>query len=341
MTDFGRRRFLMSAGAGIAILGLPSAECLMAEEAVQSISRLKLANLLKDEFNIPGRIIDEALAEAAFQPSVIERMNRPYEARPYVEYRPLFVHPRLARLGREYLAEHDRIFDEAWRRYGVQKEIIASILGMETHYGRSIGKDRVLDSLFTLATGYPRRADFFRKELGHFLTMCQEESLSPGTPVGSYAGAFGTTQFIPSSFRGYAVDADGDGKRDVWNSPADIIHSVAHYFYKHGWDGDRPVAYWLDEVPTKPALKKQRELELKQWSDVQNLNRAGLPALPAPWKADDKVSLADFDTADGLRTALIHRNFYTITRWNRSSKYAMAATELAEMLGCELCRTHA
>jgi membrane-bound lytic murein transglycosylase B len=341
MTDTGRRRFLIGAGMGMLALGLPPIRWLFAAEAGQSVSRAELARLLKEEFDLPDPLIQDALNEAHFQPSVIERMNRPYEARPYVEYRPLFVHPRLAKLGHEYMAQHADIFASAWRQYGVQKEIIAAILGMETHFGRSVGKDRVLDSLFTLASGYPRRATFFRKELGHFLKLCQEESLSFSEPIGSYAGAFGTTQFIPSSFRGYAVDADGDGRRDVWNSPTDIIHSVAHYFYKHHWNGHRPVAYWLDEVPTKPALKKQRELELKDWTDVQSLNRAGLPAAPPPWQTDDKVSLADFDTAEGLRTALIHRNFYVITRWNRSNKYAMAVTELAEMLGCELCRTQA
>ena len=326
---------------GIIALGLPSASWLLAAEAEQSVSRAELAKLLKGEFGLSDQAIHDALSQANFQPSVIERMNRPYEARPYVEYRPLFVHPRLAKLGREYMAEHADIFASAWQKYGVQKEIIAAILGMETHFGRSVGKDRVLDSLFTLASGYPRRAAFFRKELGHFLMLCQEESLLPDKPIGSYAGAFGTTQFIPSSYRGYAVDADGDGRRDVWNSPTDIIHSVAHYFHKHHWNGSRPVAYWLNEVPTKPALKKQRELELAEWTDVQSLNRAGLPEAPPPWQAGDKVSLADFETAEGLRTALIHRNFYVITRWNRSNKYAMAVTELAEMLGCELCRTHA
>ncbi len=296
-------------------------------------SKSELAARLAAEFSLSEKAIQSVLARAEFTPSVIERMRHPYEARPYAEYRPLFVNQRLADLGESYLTRHRAFFDQAMKRYGVQAEIIAAILGMETHYGKSRGRDKVLNALYTLSSGYPKRASFFRKELGHFILLCREEHLQPDKPVGSYAGAFGTTQFIPSSYRHYAVDADGDGRRDVWNSPADIISSVANYFHLHGWDARRPVARWL---PRHTTLKAISAKGASKWRPLGEL-RPLLPVLPAAWKNDDRVSLIELDAKTGRRTLLVHYNFYVITRWNHSSNYAMAATELAHMMGCDAC----
>jgi len=169
--------------------------------------------------------------------------------------------------------------------------------------------------------------------------LCDEEGLEAKDFKGSYAGAFGTTQFIPSSYRAYAVDADKDGKRDVWNSPDDIIHSVAHYFQRHGWDHTRPVAHWL---PLIPALKAQAELGLKDWQSLASLRQHSKTlrntALPM-WKDDDKVTIINMKTDKGDQMALVHYNFYVITRWNRSYNYAMAVNELAEKMGCAQCKT--
>ncbi len=304
---------------------------------VPKISRAELAAQLKAEFNLPETVTDPILNEAKFSPSIIERMQRPYEAKSYAQYRPLFVNNRLASMGRTYISENSAIFAQAMKRYGVQAEIIAAVLGMETRYGRNRGRDRVLDALYTLSTGYPRRSAFFRKQLGNFILLCQEEHLQPDKVIGSYAGAFGTTQFIPSSYRAYAVDADGDGKRDVWNSPADIINSVGNYFHIHGWDASRPVARWMPRLPQAAALEDLRKSGMRDWKKLKEI-RKYLPALPPVWKDDDRVTLIEMDTKTGRRTALIHYNFYVITRWNRSYNYAMAITELAGMLGCERCK---
>jgi len=300
-------------------------------------AKSELAAQLKTEFNLPDTVIDPILARAVFTPSVIERMQRPYEARPYAQYRPLFVNKRLASLGENYISEHKTIFTQTMAQYGVQAEIIAAILGMETHYGRSRGRDKVLDALYTLSAGYPKRAAFFRKELGNFILLCQEEHLQADKIIGSYAGAFGNTQFIPSSYRAYAVDADGDGKRDVWNSTPDTINSVANYFHLHGWDANRPVAQWMPRLPRTTSLEYLRKSGMRDWKELKEV-RADLPALSADWKDDDRVSLIEMDTKTGRRTALIHYNFYVITRWNRSYNYAMAITELAGMLGCKRCK---
>jgi len=337
---YSRRCFLQGALLSMASLTLPGMATAMAarpDPIIPLTSKAKLAAQLKAEFNLSDAVIRPILAKAVFTPSVIERMQRPYEAKPYVEYRPLFVNKRLSSLGENYISKHKTVFAEARKRYEVQPEIIAAILGMETHYGRSSGRDRVLDSLYTLSTGYPKRADFFRKELGNFILLCQEEHLQPDKIIGSYAGAFGNTQFIPSSYRAYAVDADGDGKRDVWNSTADTINSVGNYFHLHGWDESRPVAQWVPRLPQTASLEYLRKSGMRDWKKLKEI-RKDLPALPSYWKDDDRVSLIEMDTKTGRRTALIHYNFYVITRWNHSYNYAMAITELAAMLGCKLCK---
>jgi len=299
-----------------------------------------MANHLSREFSLPPAYVLSSLRQARFQSSIIDRMNHPYEAKPYVQYRPLFVTRRMTEKGRRYMAKHRSEFAQAAKEFGVQPEIIAAILGMETRYGHNMGRDRVLDSLFTLATGHPSRSAFFQRELGHFLSLCQEEHLIPEQVKGSYAGAFGATQFIPSSFRHFAVDGDGDGKKDVWTSSVDIISSVANYFHEHGWDATRPVAHWLPALPHRSFFDNLRKKGIRTWKPLHELRQAGLPEPGKGWHDDDQVTLVDFKTAMGSRTALVHRNFYVITRWNRSYNYAMAITELADMLGCAMCKSH-
>jgi len=336
--SFVSRRTAMKASlAGIATLA--AAPNLLWAQKHDSTRQILIDQLVK-ETGLDRATVAAAINHAVYDESIITRMKTPYESRSYAEYRPLFVHPKLAAKGRDYLSKHHTIFVESEKKYGVQKEIIAAILGMETRYGTYRGKDPVVSSLYTLATGYPRRAKFFRRELGELLLLCQEEGLNPNEFKGSYAGAFGTTQFIPSSYRAYAVDADGDGKRDVWNSPADIINSVANYFTKHGWDGSRPVAHWLGIKNPPKELAEHAKQGFKGWVQLSEI-RHQLPKLDKRWKDDDKVTLIEMTTKKGKEIALVHYNFYVITRWNRSYNYAMAITELAELMDCKACETHA
>lgn len=342
--DASRRRLLLGMAASLILLCMPSQLLAMGggpkSDITPFISKDELAEKLAGEFKLPLKDVKSALNHAKFSPGIIRRMQTPYESRPYAEYRPLFVNDRLEGLGKAYMLKHHGLFARVEKQYGVEREIIAAILGMETHYGVNRGKDSVLGALYTLAAGYPRRADFFRSELGHFLLLCQEEKLRPQDPLGSYAGAFGTTQFIPSSYRHFAVDADGDGKRNVWDSPADIIASVGNYFHEHHWEAGKPVALWLPGPSAKQpqALRAQAEKGLKDWKSVADFARY-LPELPAAWSDDDKVTIIEMQTRHGKRLALVHYNFYVITRWNRSYNYAMAITELADRLGCALCDT--
>ena len=334
--DITRRHLLLHGSAALATASVLPSLTFAVEGA--SSERADIIQKLQEETGLDRAYIEQAINAAVFDETIIKRIKTPYESKSYAEYRPLFVHQSLADKGTAYLTEHRQIFEQARKKYGVQPEIIAAILGMETRYGHYKGKDRVLDALFTLATGYPRRANFFRNELGQFLLLCKEEKRLPTEINGSYAGAFGTTQFIPSSYRGYAVDADGDGHRDVWNSPEDIINSVAHYFHRYGWDDQRPVAHWLERTPQKVFFARMLRDETKKWRTLAEVRKHAPLKLPDVWQDDDQVAMIQRVTSKGKRTALVHRNFYVITRWNRSYNYAMAITELAHMLDCPLCK---
>jgi len=336
--SFVSRRTAMKASLA-AITALAASPTLLWAQQSDS-TRQTLIDQLVAETGLERNVIADAINHAVYDESIIRRIKTPYESRSYAQYRPLFVHPRLAEKGQAYLEKHQTIFAESEKKYGVQKEIIAAILGMETRYGANRGNDAVVSSLYTLATGYQRRATFFRRELGELLLLCQEEGLNPNEFKGSYAGAFGTTQFIPSSYRAYAVDADGDGKRDVWHSPSDIINSVANYFSKHGWDGSRPIAHWVGKASQHTALTKHAKKGFKGWVKLAAI-RHQLPKLDKRWRDDDKVTLIEITTKKGKEIALVHYNFYVITRWNRSYNYAMAITELAELMHCPSCQTHA
>jgi len=333
-----RRTLIKASVPALATLSLAPTLLYAADQ--QLSQRLELIAQLVKQTGLPKSYIEPVIMKAVFDASIIKRMQTPYESRTYAQYKPLFVHPRLAKKGEAYMQQHAAIFAASEKKYGVEKEMIAAILGMETRYGVNQGKDLVVNSLFTLVTGYPRRAKFFRRELGELFLICKEEGLNPSDFKGSYAGAFGTTQFIPSSYRAYAVDADGNGKRDVWNSPTDIINSVANYFHVHGWNGAQPLAYWLSNAETNTALKQRAQEGFKHWQPLKDL-RSSLPALDSRWQDDDKVTLIEMTTKQGDKVALVDYNFYVITRWNRSYNYAMAATELAAMMGCEKCQTHA
>jgi len=324
-----------NAPAALAIAGLAPATLLHAAE--NDAREQDLIDMIVEETGLERGYVADAIGQARFDASIITRIKTPYESKTYAEYRPLFVHQQLADKGMAYIRSHDDIFRQAAAKYEVQPQIVAAILGMETRYGNYKGKDRVLDALYTLATGYPRRAGFFRRELGQFLQLCREEKREPTSINGSYAGAFGTTQFIPSSYRDYAVDADGDGLRDVWNSPADIINSVAHYFHRYRWDNSRPVAHWLGHVPYKPLLRTMLKDETRKWRKLGDVRKELHLQLPDIWQDDDQVALIQRVTDKGKRTAIVHYNFHVITRWNRSYNYALAITELAHMLGCPLC----
>ncbi|MGD8175740.1 lytic murein transglycosylase B [Marinimicrobium sp. ARAG 43.8] len=270
------------------------------------------------------------LGEAQRQDSILEAIARPAErTRTWAEYRPIFVQPLRVERGVEFWQENRDAFQRAEQELGVPAEVILAIIGVETHYGRITGSHRVIDALSTLAFDYPPRAPFFRKELKQYFILMREHEQNPLAFKGSYAGAMGYGQFMPSSYRHYAIDFDGDGFADIWNNPTDAIGSVANYFAEHGWQRDGLVA-----VRARASGEVERGDE-KDWNridppqhSVGDWNERGLsPIFELP--ADMPANALWLEGDHGEEFWLVFHNFYVITRYNRSHLYALAVDHLS------------
>ena len=267
--------------------------------------------------------------EARRRQSILDAFSRPAEAKPWHAYRKIFVTPDRIRGGVEFAREHRAVLDRVTSQFGIPAEIVAAIIGVETFYGRFTGRYRVIDALSTLAFFAPRRASFFRRELEEFLLMLDEEDRASADLMGSYAGAMGVPQFISSSYREYAVDFDGDGRRDLLGSVADAMGSVGSYLHRHGWRDGEPVAFRLAATdpgradPLAGGLRPERV-----WRDLEEVGLRAAEAAPKPLP-DTPVTLVRLDGVQGTEYWAGLRNFYVITRYNRSALYAMAVHQLA------------
>jgi membrane-bound lytic murein transglycosylase B len=269
------------------------------------------------------------LAQAESRPSIIAAISRPAEkTKPWHEYRALFLTDRRIGRGAETARlQADALAPAAAR--GVAAEVLLAITGVETFYGERTGSHRVIDALATLAFDYPPRSTFFRGELEQFLLMSREESLDPLAPTGSYAGAMGIPQFMPSSYRAYAVDGDGDGRRNLWASWGDVFASVANYLQRHGWRGGEPVMTPADASDADLAGLEFGKLALTE--TVGSLRARGVrfeTALPA----EAPAVLVRLDGRDGPEYRVGFTNFHAITRYNRSQLYASAVSDLADAI---------
>ena len=277
--------------------------------------------------------LEAAMASADFQQDVLDAMEGAAERRlRWDEYREIFLQPERIHRGVTFVEAHRDAFERAEAEYGVPAEVIAAIIGVETSYGRYTGRHRVIDSLATLAFHHPARGDFFRGELAAFLEITHEQGVEPGELTGSYAGAMGYSQFIPTSYRAYAVDFDGDGIRDLWTNPVDAIGSVGNYFAEHGWRGGEPIYHDAEGPETPPEGIDFNRAARPPAVAASTLAEAGI-TLPDGIEADQSllpVSLEDGE--DNWRYVLGDHNFYVITRYNHSHLYAMAVTELAEAI---------
>ena len=267
---------------------------------------------------------------------ILDAISRPAEGKPWHEYRPIFLTRSRINGGVKFWKQHAAILSKAEKEYGVDASVIVAIVGVETRYGGNTGSYRVVDALSTLAFAYPPRSKFFRKELEEFLLLSREEQVELTKAEGSYAGAMGLGQFIPSSYRNYAVDMDKDGKRDLWNSMEDILGSVANYFHKHGWKHGQPVAI--------PAIVKQQPAQalldegLKPTRTAQDLSTLGITA-KKPLAAKTPTALLSLEQKKGPEYWLTMKNFYVITRYNRSPLYAMAVYQLSQEIRDEYLRS--
>jgi membrane-bound lytic murein transglycosylase B len=276
----------------------------------------------------------QLLREARFKQSIVDAISRPAEAKPWYEYRPIFITDKRIRGGIEFWKENRALIDQAAAQYGVDPQIIVAIIGVETFYGRITGGYRVLDALTTLSFYYPDtgndRSDFFSRELMQFLMLGEEEGLPLKDVTGSYAGAMGLGQFMPSSYREYAVDMDSDGRRDLWSSLPDVIGSVANYLHRHGWKPGQPVTFAATRAAdADPELIARRNFKPNR--SVAELSDGGFRT-DRDIAADTPAAVAELEEKDGKSYWLTFDNFYVITRYNRSPLYAMAVYELSEAI---------
>ncbi|TXS96591.1 lytic murein transglycosylase B [Parahaliea maris] len=301
----------------------------------QNYSDNALAQAMVEEL-VTEEGFDRAQLEILFskaerQQSIIDAMSRPAEkTKPWYEYREIFLTEKREREGREFYARHRDTLERAEAETGVPAEIIVAIIGVETFYGRITGSYRVMDALSTLAFDYPQRSAFFTKELKNYLLLTRDQGMDPMALKGSYAGAMGYGQFMPSSYRSYAVDFDGDGKTDIWNNPVDAIGSVANYFVRHGWLAGAPVvsaASLVGEVP-----EDWFNASLKPEQTVAELDGSGLKPVMAGLAPDAPATAIRFELENGYEYWMGLHNFYVITRYNHSSMYAMSVYQLSQRI---------
>ena len=292
-----------------------------------------LANFIAEMHQKHGFNSDDLanlFAQVEVKDSIIKAISRPAEkSKPWHEYRAIFMTESRIKGGVAFWQQHADDLARAERQYGVPAEIIIAILGVETRYGGNVGGYRVIDALSTLAFQYPPRSPFFRSELEAFLLLVREEGKSALEPMGSYAGAMGLGQFMPSSYREYAVDFDDDHLRDIWTNPTDAIGSIANYLKRHGWVAGKTITH-----PTFFSGKVNNDLiekGMKPSLSRQALSEAGVSLRGTP-EDDDALALISLTQQNGEEHWLVRQNFYAITRYNHSRMYAMAVTQLGEAI---------
>ncbi len=279
--------------------------------------------------SLSRRRILRLLAKARPQPQIIDLMSRPAErVLQWWEYRQLFVtEPRIDE-GVQFWLAHRGVLERVAREQGVPPEYLVAILGCETLYGRNTGRDRVLDSLATLAFDYPPRGEYFRRELEQFLLLVREDHLDPLRVRGSYSGAMGAPQFMPSAYRRYAVDESRDRRRDLWSDWADVFASVANYLRQNGWQPGAPV---LADARLDPDATFQLDSRGLLMGTLDELSAQGVRVdLPLP--SSTPAVLVPADEADGPAYRVGFDNFLALMRYNRSASYAMAVSDLARSI---------
>lgn len=263
--------------------------------------------------------------------SILKLIARPAEkTKPWYQYRRIFLDDARLRNGVRFYHQHQAVLEQAYQQYGVDPFIIVAIIGVETRYGKVMGKDRVIDALATLGLSYPKRAPFFRKELATYLRMAKRYGFDVFSKKGSYAGAMGMAQFMPSSYLNYAVDYENDGVIDLWHNPNDAIFSVANYLSEHGWQVDRPIITEADMF-AEIAFSFERHAH-KPFTTLHQLREQGVFPLveSSRFVDDDAVGLLTLASdAETDKVWITFNNFSVITKYNTSPLYAKSVQELA------------
>ncbi len=271
-------------------------------------------------------------AEAQHRPSIIDAITRPATKKPWSDYRAVFVNPQRVKAGVAWAQQYRSVLQRAEQQYGVPQEVIVALIGVETLYGKNMGSYRVLDALTTLAFDYPKRAPFFRSELENYLLLTRELQLDRLELKGSYAGAIGIPQFMPSSYRKYAIDFNGNHRVDLRNEMEDAIGSVANYLHKYGWKRDEPIAARARAGRVPADLIENKTVQtLVAWAKLEVHSEEAVAF-------DRNARLMRFNLWDEDQFWLGFNNFDVITRYNTSDYYAMAVFQLAEALRVEMAQ---
>lgn len=299
---------------------------------IQRADYQAFANQVARDHGFTRTQLDNIFARVQLNPEIIARITKPAEGIDWHRYQKIFIQPERMQAGAEYWQTHRALLEAAETKTGVPPEIIAGIIGVETYYGRYKGNYPVIEALATLGFDYPKRGAFFRKQLAAFLVLARDNNFDLYGVKGSYAGAMGLPQFIPTSYQAYAVDGDGDGQIDLFNNHADVIFSVANYFAEHGWQGDQPIVFRASGS-ANGAWKNTNPYGQKLTSTVAQLAQQGMN-VPAGVRWNESARIFDFkQQRDGqtfIEYWLALNNFYVITRYNHSKLYALAVYQLAE-----------
>lgn len=317
--------------AGIAALSLLATGVQAQDFSQYEELTAMIAQLESEKIYAPGEL-QSLFQQVKRQDRILELIARPAEkSKEWRDYRPIFMTETRVRDGLVFWDQHRDALARAEQQFGVPASQIVAIIGVETKYGGNKGSWKVIEALATLGLDYPPRAPFFRRELREFLVLSKQNGLDPLNTVGSYAGAMGFPQFMPSSWRRLAIDFDGDGRIDLLNNPVDAIGSIANYFKANGWRAGEPVT--VRARISGNDYDKATSTELKATSTLEQLAKQGL-------QPRDALAMAATTPASGLRLQganggefwLALNNFYVITTYNRSILYAMAAYQLADAL---------
>ncbi|MDO8330758.1 MAG: lytic murein transglycosylase B [Fluviicoccus sp.] len=289
-----------------------------------------IGSLEKEGIYPPGELT-AVFSTVSRQDKGLEAIARPAEkTREWKNYRPNFVSGDRIRKGVEFWSTYAQELDNASQQFGVPPEIIVAIIGVETKYGGNKGNLRVIDSLTSLAFDYPARGSFFRKELRTFLMLAKEQQLDLLQTYGSYAGAMGFPQFMPSSWRNLAIDYSGDGRTDLLNDPVDAIGSVANYFLANGWKTGEAVA--VRAQISNDRYDEQLSTDLKTATTLGELATRGLVPREGSFAPETPVAAIRLQGENGAEFWIVFENFFAITRYNRSYNYAMAVFQLSEAI---------
>ncbi len=285
------------------------------------------------EFGLQESAVRALLAEAEYKQSIVDAISRPAEGKPWHEYRQIFLTDKRINEGIDFWIENRELIAAASKKFGVDEKIIVAIIGVETFYGRITGNYRTIDALVTLGLYYPKnlssdRSAFFSGELMQFMQLAKKEGLPVTETTGSYAGAMGMGQFMPSSYLEYAVDFDQDGSRDLWRSTADVVGSVANYLHRHGWKPGEPITAraWASKDAAFAEISSRSykpSISVAEWKEKGFKSSTELAA-------DMPAGVIKLVQEDRNSYWLVFKNFYVITRYNRSPRYAMAIFDLSQ-----------